>query len=61
MKSIVESLSQISDFQPGDRVKTLKGTLRGVIVNILDDGRVEWRAETGTELLALPESLLPDD
>jgi hypothetical protein len=60
MASMVESLSQISSFQPGDRVKTLKGTLSGVIVRILDDGRVKWRAETGTELIALRDNLLPD-
>lgn len=61
MISIVESLCLISDFEPGDRVKTLKGTLRGVIVEILDDGRVKWRAETGTEFMASPESLARDD
>lgn len=60
MISIVESLSQSAAFQPGDRVKTLKGTLRGVITGILGDGRVRWRAETGTEFIALPESLVPD-
>lgn len=61
MISIVESLSESATYQPGDRVKTLKGTLRGVITAILEDGRVRWRAETGTEFLALPESLIPDD
>jgi len=61
MTAMVESLSQISSFRVGDRVKTLKGTLHGVIVSILDDGRVKWRAETGTEFLALPESLIPED
>lgn len=58
MVSIVESLSRSASFQPGDRVKTLKGTLHGVILQILDDGRVKWRADTGTEFIALPESLL---
>ena len=61
MTAMVESLSQISSFRVGDRVKTLKGTLHGVIVSILDDGHVKWRAETGTEFLALPESLIPED
>lgn len=46
---------------PGDRVKTLKGTLRGVILKILDDGRLKWRAETGSEFIALPETLVLDD
>ena len=61
MVAIVESLCVSAQFQPGDRVKTFKGTLRGVIVKILDDGRVKWRAEMGSELIALPETLLRDD
>ena len=61
MTAMVESLSQTSSFKPGDRVKTLRGTLHGQIIKTLDDGRVKWRAETGTEFLAMPESLLPDD
>lgn len=61
MSSIVESLSRSAAFRPGDKVKTLKGTLRGKILAILDDGRVKWRAETGMEFLGLPESLAPDD
>ncbi len=61
MIETVDSLWQSASFRPGDRVKTLKGSLRGVIVKILDDGRVKWRAEPGTELIALPESLRPDD
>jgi len=61
MISIVESVSKSAAYQPGDPVKTLKGTLRGVIVNLLDDGRVRWRTDNGTEFLALPESLVPDD
>lgn len=61
MTATVDSLWQSASFQPGDRIKTLKGTLRGHIVKILDDGRVKWRAETGTEFIALPESLVPED
>lgn len=61
MVAIVKSLSRSASFQAGDRVKTLKGTLRGAIVVILADGRIKWRADTGTEFLALPESLVPDD
>jgi hypothetical protein len=61
MERILESLCRNADFSPGDRVRTLKGSLCGVIVEILDDGRVKWRAETGSILMCLPESLLPDD
>jgi len=57
----VDALAQASDFQPGDRVRTLKGSLRGVVRKILSDGRVAWRPDgTTTELMALPESLLKE-
>ncbi len=58
MAQILEELCQAADFQPGDRVKTLRGSLRGVILRVLPDGRVAWRADSGAELVALPESLL---
>jgi hypothetical protein len=58
MSQIVNELSEAADFQPGDRVKTLRGSMRGTIVSLLADGRVVWRADTGTELTALPESLI---
>ena len=44
-----------------DRVKTLRGSTRGVILLVLKDGRVVWRPDgTKSELTGLPESLLPD-
>ena len=58
MAQIVNELCAAADFQPGDRVKTLRGSMHGVIVRLLDDGRVVWRADSGVELIALPESLL---
>ena len=61
MVQIIEALSQSTDFKPGDRVKTLRGSTHGVIVRILDDGRVIWRPDgTDSELTGLPESLLPE-
>ncbi|MBI3878836.1 MAG: hypothetical protein HY301_02075 [Verrucomicrobia bacterium] len=54
------ALCEAADFQPGDRVRTLRGSARGVVVRVMDDGRIVWRADTGGELLALPESLLRD-
>ena len=61
MVEIVESLCQTADLKPGNRVKTLRGTTHGVIVRILDDGRVVWKPdESVSELIALPESLLPE-
>ncbi|HTA29501.1 MAG TPA: hypothetical protein VK731_03410 [Candidatus Cybelea sp.] len=58
MIAAIASLSEASDWKPGDRVKTLRGSLRGVIVRLLPDGRVVWKPEgTSSELTALPESL----
>ena len=62
MVQIIETLSQSADFQPGDRVKTLRGSLHGVIIRILEDGRVVWRPDDmESELTGLPESLTPEN
>jgi hypothetical protein len=62
MIRIIESLWQSASFQPGQRVQTLRSSARGVILRILDDGRIVWRPDgTDAELSALPESLKPDD
>ena len=58
MAQIVNELSDTADFQPGNRVKTLRGSMSGTIVRLLPDGRVVWRADSGAELIALPESLI---
>lgn len=58
MVEIVESLFEAASFQPGDRVKTLRGSTRGRILRLLGDGRVVWRPDgSRSELTALPESL----
>lgn len=55
----IVSLAEAADLKPGDRVKTLKGSLHGVVREILPDGRVLWRPDGhAMELAALPESLL---
>ena len=55
------SLTESFDFKPGDRVKTLKGTKRGIIHKILLDGRISWLPDgNSVELIALPETLLRD-
>jgi hypothetical protein len=62
MVGIIESLSEAADWKAGDRVKTLRGSLRGVIIRILEDGRVVWQPDgTQSELMALPESLCRED
>jgi hypothetical protein len=61
MIAIVESLCETADWKPGDRVKTLRGSTRGIIVRLLPDGKVVWRPDgTKSELIALPESLARD-
>jgi hypothetical protein len=60
--SAVDSLWQSASLSEGDRVQTMRGTTRGVVTRILEDGRISWRPEGSTlELIALPESLLPVD
>ena len=59
MVQILEALCRATDFSPGDKVRTLKGSLHGTVLAVLDDGRLKWQTEVGTVLIALPESLLP--
>jgi hypothetical protein len=62
MADIVESLCRTTSFHVDDRVKTLRGSLHGRIVRLLDDGRVAWKPDgMANELTGLPESLLPED
>ena len=58
MTQIIESLCASADLVPGTPVRTLRGSSQGIILHVLDDGRVVWRTDTGTELIALPESLV---
>jgi hypothetical protein len=61
MEQGLKALAHLADFKPGDRVHTLKGSSRGVIVRFLPDGHVAWLPDgTQSELLALPETLLLD-
>ncbi|HXB58435.1 MAG TPA: hypothetical protein VNU95_02670 [Candidatus Acidoferrales bacterium] len=61
MVEIVESLSATADWKPGDRVKTLRGSLHGKILRVLKDGKIVWQPDnTTSELTALPESLFAD-
>jgi hypothetical protein len=55
----IRALGEAINFQTGDRVRTLKGSRRGVVRRILPDGRIVWAPDGNrTELVALPESLL---
>ena len=62
MAGIVDELCRSASLGIGDRVKSMRGSLRGVITRVLEDGRVAVRADgSAAELLCLPESLLPED
>ena len=62
MVAIVEELSRSADLLVGMRVKTLRASLGGVIVRVLEDGRVAVRPDgSASELLALPESLVREE
>ena len=59
MAEIVESLCETASFAPGDQVKTLRGSTHGVVLRILEDGRLVWKPKgSNSELIGLPESLL---
>ena len=61
MIDAIETLSATADWKPGDRVKTLRGSLHGKILRVLKDGRIVWQPNgTDSELTALPESLCAD-
>jgi hypothetical protein len=55
----ITALAEAANFKPGDRVKTLKGSLHGAVRKVLPDGRIVWRPDDNSaDLTALPESLL---
>jgi hypothetical protein len=62
MISAVDSLWQSASIAVGDRVQTLRGSTRGTVTRLQEDGRIAWRPDGSTlDLIALPESLLPLD
>ena len=60
MVQIVEQMCAAADLVPGTRVKSLRGTLAGVVARVLEDGRLVVQTAVGAELTALPESLVRD-
>jgi hypothetical protein len=61
MTQVVVELCETAAWRPGDRVKTLRGSMRGKILRVLEDGRVVWQADSGSELTTLPESLVREN
>jgi hypothetical protein len=61
MVEAIDTLSATADWKPGDRVKSLRGSLHGKILRVLKDGKIVWQPDgTKSELTALPESLCAD-
>lgn len=60
MVQIVEQMCAAADLVPGTRVKTLRGSMHGVVVRVLDDGRIVFRTDVSSEFTALPETLALD-
>jgi hypothetical protein len=62
MIDAIASLSRTAAWKPGDRVRTMRGLLRGVIIRVRDDGRVVWKPDgTQSELTAMPDNLCAED
>ena len=55
-------LSGSANWKPGDHVRTLRGSLHGVIIRVCGDGRVVWQPDgTQSELTAMADNLCADD
>lgn len=60
LEGVLQALCENASFKPGDRVMTLRGTLKGKIVRLLSDGRIVWLPDDARmEMTSLPESLRP--
>ena len=58
MAEIIERLWASAEFQPDDRVKTMRGSLPGRMLRLLEDGWFVWQPHDSTaELVAMPGSL----
>lgn len=57
---IVEGVWEAAPLRPGMRVKTLRGAVEGVVLQVLPDHRVLWRPRgSAADLVAETGSLLP--
>ena len=62
MVASIEELCRAAELVPGRRVKSLRGSLHGFITRVLEDGRVAVRPDgSSSEMISLPENLLPED
>ncbi len=62
MTAIVDAVCRSAALGVGDRVRTMRGSLGGVITRVLEDGRVAIRPDgSSSEMISLPENVLPED
>jgi hypothetical protein len=50
--------ASVREFQVGDRVQTLKGTLTGIVVHLTSDGAITWKCDqTGAQMTGTARTL----
>jgi hypothetical protein len=60
LRNGLTELTQLDDFQAGDKVTTLQKSLSGEIIRINLDGGIVWKCDqTGAVMTGTPQSLLP--
>ncbi|MFM2295440.1 MAG: hypothetical protein RLZZ350_1853 [Verrucomicrobiota bacterium] len=60
VEEIIASLESEVELRAGDRVKTLRGSLAGVVREVLADGRVTWQPDgSDSELISPPGGVIP--
>jgi hypothetical protein len=60
LRNGLRELTQLEDFQVGDKVTTLQKSLSGEITRINPDGGIVWKCnQTGAVMTGTPQSLLP--
>ena len=56
--ALTASLCEDDALAPGDAVQTLRGSATGIVVRVIDDGRITWRSDaTQSELTGTAASL----
>ncbi len=61
MIDLVEALCLEVGFEVGDRVQTLRGSVRGVVLALLDGDRIRWRTDDGLEMTGAASSLVKEE
>lgn len=60
LRTGLDELTHLENFQVGDKVTTLQKTLSGIVTKINQDGGIVWKCDqTGALMTGTPQSLLP--